>query len=123
MVYEEIVGWMETGGDFVKIGYYAIFGDSEWESSQGKYGISIRFPDIPEAVTCARDDQEGYSMALDVLQLSLLRDDGSWPNEKTLPVPTPLENMELGQHEKAVWISFETQDVDMSKFQFFHDST
>lgn len=62
-------------------------------------------------------------MALDVLQLSLLRDDGSWPDEKSLPVPTPLENVELGQHEKAVWISFETQDVDMSKFQFFQHST
>lgn len=104
----------------MKIRYYAIFNYSEYEDSQGKYGISIRFPDIPEAVTCARDDKEGFSMALDVLQLSLLGDDGSWPDEKSLPVPTSLGNIVLEQNEKAVLIQFDTQDVDMSQFQFFN---
>lgn len=58
-------------------------------------------------------------MASDVLQLSLLEDDGSWPDEKNLPVPTPLGNIGLEYNEKAVLIQFDTRDVDLGKFQFF----
>lgn len=106
----------------MKISYYAIFDYREYDNNQEKYGISITFPDIPEANTCARNDEEGMNMALDVLQLSLIKDDGSWPSKKYLPKYTPLEQIKLKQYEKAVLIQFDTQDVDLSKFQFFQDN-
>lgn len=103
----------------MRICYYAIFDYSEYDESEEKYGISITFPDIPEANTCARNDNEALDMALDVLQLSLIRADHSWPSEKSLPKPTPLEQIELGQYERAVLIKFDTQDVDLKKFKLF----
>lgn len=104
----------------MKIFYYAIFDYTEYDRKQEKYGISITFPDVPEANTCARNDEEGLQMALEVLQLSLINDDGSWPSEKCLPKYTPLEQIKLKQYEKAFLIQFDTQDVDFSKFHFFH---
>lgn len=106
-------------GGHLKISYYAIFDYSECDENAEKYGISITFPDIPEANTCARNDIEASAMALDVLQLSLIGDDGSWPSQESLPKSTPLGQIKLGQCEKAVLISFDTENVDLSKFQFF----
>lgn len=101
------------------IKYYAVFNYDEYDCNQKKYGISITFPDIPEAVTCARNDKEGLDMALEVLQLVLIKDDGSWLSENSLPIPTPLNKIKLRQNEKAVLIRYDTQDADMNEFQFF----
>ncbi|MBM6974971.1 hypothetical protein [Intestinimonas butyriciproducens] len=106
-------------GGYLEISYYAIFDYSECDGNAEKYSISITFPDIPEANTCARNDIEGLAMALEVLQLSLIENDGSWPSQGNLPKATPLEQIKLGQHERAVLIRFETEDVDLSKFHFF----
>lgn len=103
----------------MEISYYAIFDYSEYDENEKKYGISVTFPDIPEANTCARNDNEALVMALEVLQLSLIRDDGSWPAQESLPKPTPLEQIKLEQYEKAILIKFDTENVDLSKFQFF----
>lgn len=101
------------------IKYYAVFNYDEYDSNQEKYGISITFPDIPEAVTCARNDKEGLDMALEVLQLVLIKDDGSWPSENSLPIPTPLNKIKLKPNEKAVLIRYDTQDIDINEFHFF----
>lgn len=82
------------------IEYYAIFNYDEYNRNEEKYGILITFPDIPEAVTCARNNKEGLNMALEVLQLVLIKGDGSWPARDSLPVPTPLDQIELSQNEK-----------------------
>lgn len=103
----------------MEISYYAIFDYSECDENAKKYGISITFPDIPEANTCARNDIEAFDMAMEVLQLSLIGDDGKWPSQESLPKPTPLEQIKLGQREKAILIRFDTETVDLSKFQFF----
>ena len=58
-------------------------------------------------------------MALDVLQLSLIGDDGRWPARSALPPHTPIEKIRLHQCEKAVLIKFDTDEVDLSKFRFF----
>lgn len=101
------------------IEYYAIFNYDEYDSNGEKYGISISFPDIPEAVTCARNDKEGLNMASEVLQLVLIKDNGAWPEMDSLPVSTPLDQIELGQNEKAILIKYKTQDINMKNFQFF----
>lgn len=43
----------------MKIFYYAVFDYTEYDGNQEKYGIPITFPDVPEANTCARNDEEG----------------------------------------------------------------
>lgn len=96
------------------IEYYAIFNYDEYDSREEKYGISITFPDIPEANTCARNDSEGLTMALDVLQLCLVD-----KVQEHLPIPTPLDNIKLSDNERAVLIRYNKQDIDMSKIQFF----
>lgn len=103
----------------MEISYYAIFDNSEYDETEKKYGISITFPDISVANTCARNDNEALAMALEVLQLSLMEDDGSWVSEEDLSNPTPLEQIKLEQYERAVLIKFDTETVDLSKFQFF----
>lgn len=103
------------------IEYYAIFNYDEYDSREKEYGLSITFPDITEANTCARNDSEGLEMALEVLQLCLVKDDGSWPAKDSLPFPTPLDRIKLRENEKAVLIRYNTQDVDMSKFKWFKE--
>lgn len=97
----------------MKIAYYAVFNYDEYDEKEEKYGISILFPDIPEANTCARNYDEGVDMALDVLQLCLYEIE-----ENCLPTPTPLEKIKSGKNEKVVLIQYETENVDVSKFQF-----
>ena len=106
----------------MKISYYAVFNYREYDDNQEKYGISIYFPGIPIAYTCARNDEEGINMALDVLQLSLINDDGTWPAEDQLPKYTPLEQIKLKPYEKAVLIQFNTEDVDLNEFQSFRNN-
>lgn len=98
----------------MKISYYAIFNYDEYDKDEEKYGISITFPDIPAANTCARNNKEGIEMALEVLQLCLIETE-----EENLPVSTPVEKIPLGENEKAILIQYDTQNIDMSKFQFF----
>lgn len=103
----------------MQISYYAVFDYSEYDETEEEYGISVTFPDISIANTCARNDKEALDMALEVLQLSLMEDDGSWVSKEDLPEPTPLEKIKLEQYERAVLIEFDTETVELSKFQFF----
>ena len=103
----------------MKISFYAIFNYQEYDENEEKYGIAITFPDVPVANSCARNENEAMAMALEVLQLSLIGDDGHWPPQAALPKPTPLEKIRLDQDEKAVLIEFDTDEVDLSKFEFF----
>ncbi len=103
----------------MEISYYAIFNYQDYDENEEKYGIAITFPDVPEANSCARNENEAMDMALEVLQLSLIGDDGRWPAREKLPKPTSLEKIRLDQCEKAVLIKFDTDRVDLSKFKFF----
>lgn len=96
------------------IKYYAVFNYDEYDPTGKKYGISISFPDIPEAISSARTDEEAVEMALDVLQLCTIKR----PNE-TLPPATPYRNIPLNVGERAVLITYDTKDVDLKKFTFF----
>ena len=104
---------------YMDIEYYAVFNYNEYDNHEERYGIAITFPDIPEANTCARNDKEGIEMALEVLQLSLINDDGSSLIPDKSPIPTPLERIELGESEKVFLIKYRTQDIDIRNFQFF----
>lgn len=99
------------------IAYYAVFNYDEQDKIE--YGISIAFPDVPVANSCARNDAEGLEMALEVLQLALVDDHLNWPHPDSLPAPTPLEKIKLQKNEKAFLISFDTEDVDMNQFETF----
>lgn len=103
----------------MEVSYYAIFDYKNYDKNEKKCGISITFPDVPEANSCARNEKEAVDMALDVLQLSLIGDDGRWPARSALPPHTPIEKIRLHQCEKAVLIKFDTDEVDLSKFRFF----
>lgn len=98
----------------LKVGYYSVFNFDEFDPSGGKYGIAISFPDIPEAISCARTEAEGIEMARDVLQLCTIR-----KSPEELPEPTPLSQIELLKSEKAIFIEYDTQEVDLSKFTFY----
>lgn len=97
------------------IEYYAIFNYDEYDKNEEKYGISITFPDVPEANTCARNDKEGIEMALEVLQLALINDDGSGFVSNNLPISKPSEQIKAGENEKVVLIKFNTQDIEMRR--------
>lgn len=103
----------------MEISYYAIFNYKDYDKNEKKYGISITFPDVPEANSCARNEKEAVDMALEVLQLSLIGDDGHWLARTALPRHTPIEEIRLHQCEKAVLVKIDTNEVDLSKFKFF----
>ena len=100
----------------MRVSYYAVFNYDEYDKSEEKYGISITFPDIPEANTCARNYAEGVDMALDVLKLCLIDSE-----RKSCPKPSSIENIRLGKNEKAVLIQYDTDKIDISKFIFFNE--
>ncbi|MBU3130494.1 hypothetical protein LGL55_22700 [Clostridium tagluense] len=96
----------------MKIGYYAVFDYTEEET----YGISIYFPDIPECISCSKSEKEGFFMAKDVLELIT-----TTMKVYELPKVTPLESIKLNDNEKAFFISFNTEDIDLSTFIFYDD--
>ena len=100
----------------MRVSYYAVFNYDEYDKNEEKYGISITFPDIPEANTCARNYAEGADMALDVLQLCLIDSE-----IESYPTPSSIENIRLGKNEKAVLIQYDTDKIDISKFKFFNE--
>ncbi len=105
----------------MRIAYYAIFNYDEYDKAEQKYGISITFPDVPAAISCARNDEEAVAMALEALQLTIIRNDATWPPKSELPTATKKENMKLNKNEKAVMIEFDTERVDLNQFHFFND--
>ena len=105
----------------MKIAYYAILNYDEYDKAEQTYGISITFPDVPAAISCARNEKEAVEMALEALQLTLIRKDGTWPSEGELPTATQWENIALQKNETAVMIQFDTEQVDLSQFQFFDE--
>ena len=52
-------------------------------------------------------------MALEVLQLCLIDSE-----IESYPMPSTIENIRLGKNEKAVLIQYDTDIVDISKFNF-----
>ena len=100
----------------MRVSYYAVFNYDEYDKNEEKYGISITFPDIPEANTCARNYAEGVDMALDVLQLCLIDRE-----VESYSTPSSIENIRLGKNEKAVLIQYDTDKIDISKFKFFNE--
>lgn len=100
----------------MKIGYYAIFNYEEYDVNEKEYGIAITFPDIPECISCARAEKEGFFMAQDVLELVTV-------NIKVheLPKMSELSEITLKDNEKAFYISYNTEDIDLSKFTFYEE--
>ncbi|SHK54354.1 type II toxin-antitoxin system HicB family antitoxin [Paramaledivibacter caminithermalis] len=100
----------------MKIGYYAIFDYNEYDEKEEAYGISISFPDIPECISCARSEEEGLLMAQEALKLNTLT-----MQVYELPKMTPLKDINLKDNEKAFYISYNTEDIDLSEFTFYDD--
>lgn len=88
----------------MRIAYYAIF---QYEPD----GIDITFPDFPECLSCAFDEEEAKFMARDVLELVL---HGMLPQD--LPEATPREKICLTEDQKAVWIETELEVRDGKLF-------
>lgn len=95
----------------MKIGYYAVFNYDEYDPTEEKWGISILFPDIPECNSCARCEKEGFAMAKDVLQLVT-----AYLYVHELPKASPLEKIVLSKNEKAFFISYNTEELNMEQF-------
>lgn len=87
----------------MKIGYYAIFNYDN--VNECEYGISIYFPDLPAAYTCARNDEEGKKFAKEVLEL--VTDDMMVGD---LPKRTELCQIQLKANEKVFFIEYETSE-------------
>ena len=113
-IFSPLQSWQDGG--IMRVSYYAVFNYDEYDKNEEKYGISITFPDIPEANTCARNYAEGVDMALEVLQLCLIDSEID-----SYPTPSSIENIRLGKNEKAVLIQYDTDKIDISKFKFFNE--
>lgn len=98
----------------MKIGYYAIFNYEEYDRNEEQYGIGIEFPDIPECISCARTEQEALFMAKEVLEFITA-------NMKVheLPKMSELSDIKLKYNEKAFYISYNTEDIDLSTFTYY----
>lgn len=103
----------------MRVSYYAIFNYDEYDKNEKKYGISITFPDVPAANTCARNNQEGLEMALEVLQLIFMNNNGKHTAARDMPPSTPPEQIKLEKNEKVFLITYNTDDIDPSEFQFY----
>lgn len=104
------------------ISYYAVFNYNEYDKCEKMNGISIYFPDIPLAISCARNTTHAMEMAQECLQLAILKDNGMWPAANELPPVTPLEEINLEDHEKAFLISFDTEKIDFSDWKFYDEN-
>jgi len=100
----------------MQIGYYAVFNYDEYDSKEEKYGISILFPDVPECNSCARSEGEGLIMAKEVLELVT-----AFYKVHELPKVSTLEEVALAENEKMYFISYFTEELDMSKFNVFEN--
>ena len=101
----------------MQIGYYAILNYDEYDPSEERYGISILFPDVPECCSCARSETEGLLMAKEVLELVT-----AFYKVHELPKASTLSEIALAENEKAFFISYNTEDLDMSHFTIFENS-
>lgn len=99
----------------MKIGYYAIFNyDEKLKGNPVEYSISISFPDVPLAISCARTYNEGVFMAKEVLEFITAK-----LHVYELPKMSTLEDITLKTNEEAVYISYNSEDVDLSTFLEF----
>lgn len=70
-------------------------------------GISIDFPDIPSAISCAKDDIEAVKNAKEVLSLVLasMEDDS-----EDIPDPTPISKLKIENNQAIcmieVWMPY-----------------
>ena len=95
----------------MKISYYAIF---DYDETEPEFKIGVKFPGIPGAYTCARNEEEAVKYSREVLGLMLFDDDNrDWIPKEELPKFTPLEEIKLNKNEKAVLIDFDTNSVDL----------
>jgi uncharacterized protein (DUF934 family) len=92
----------------VKIGYWAVFNYDEKDKID--YGISIYFPDVSEAYTCASDDENGKKMAKEVLELATYD-----LNAKELPKASDYDTLakNLTENEKLYWIEYDTDEIQV----------
>lgn len=65
-------------------------------------GINIYFPDIEEAISCAKNTKEALKNAKEVLELTLYNRE---EENIEIPVPTPLEEIKCKENEKTVVIN------------------
>lgn len=98
----------------MQIGYYAVFNYDEYDPSEERYGISIFFPDVPECYSCARSEAEGLLMAKEVLELVT-----AFYKVHELPKASTLSDIILAENEKAFFIVYNTEELDMSQFTVF----
>ncbi len=97
----------------MQIGFYAIFDYTEYDT----YGISIYFPDFPQCISCSKTEEEGFVMAKEALELETIT-----MQVYKLPKASNLNDLKLKKHEKAFFISYNTEDLDLTKFTFYDDS-
>ncbi|PAK55563.1 type II toxin-antitoxin system HicB family antitoxin [Paenibacillus sp. 7541] len=65
-------------------------------------GISVEFPDLPDALTCGDDDTEALYMAMDCLALHLY---GMETDGDEIPAPTHASDIVVGADQKVVIIN------------------
>jgi predicted RNase H-like HicB family nuclease len=75
-------------------------------------GISILFPNIPEAITCATNTEEALKNAEEVLGLCLVsRED----DNEEIPIPTDIKDIKLDPNQRTViitvWMPLARQEV------------
>lgn len=79
----------------MKLSYYSVF---QYDNDK----IHISFPDIPSALTCANNEQEGLKYAEEVLELTLHGKFADW-----LPLHSTPKNIKLNKNQKLFLITVE----------------
>lgn len=88
----------------MKVSYYSVF---QYDID----GISISFPDIPSALTCADNDEGGKRFAKEALVLAL----HGLPISE-LPTPTPADSIKMKEGQKSFLITAEFEIADGKLF-------
>ncbi|MEB3429073.1 hypothetical protein VLK81_03390 [Citroniella saccharovorans] len=91
------------------IGYYAVFNYNYYKKI--KYGISINFPDVEGAYTCADNIENGKKFAKEVLELVTCD-----LKVKDLPKVSTIKEIQLNSNEEIYWIEYETTESEVERF-------
>lgn len=101
----------------MEIGYYAVFNYDVPEGEERiKYYISVIFPDLGIA-TCGCSHEHSIEMGIEAMRLAT-----AFMEVYELPRVSRPDEIELNEGERLVYISYNTEDVDLSKFTFARGS-
>ena len=90
-----------------KYAFCAIFTSDGFDYPQPDNEISIRFPDIPGAISCGDNFTDGVNMAQDCLAIMLI---DSLENNLPIPEPTSPDAIKLAVNETLHLIQIDLRD-------------